>query len=172
MANLSTDLNRPLALHGWFDEPVGLLAPAHREVLRRAIAQERTATDVLQELSIQTMFDFGALNWFDILKLRRSNHIGDFRLALKRMESLPAGSVQEAWRSEVEKLAESGRRSPAQALLGGFLGNLPLGDLSPIGVAHSVSDFFREDERSRRFGWLYFVMDARSKLGKSGSRSA
>ena len=166
---LESDLARPLALRKWIDEPVGLLAPAHREVLKLAMAADRSSLDIMQELAVQTLFDFGSLTWDEILKLRKSPRISDFRYALSKMELLPPGEVQSAWRREVEELAETTRPSPVKTLLSGFMGNLPLGDANPFGAAQPLTDYFREDERSRKYSWLYFVMDARSKQREKDS---
>lgn len=162
-SELVADLNRPLTLRPWIDEPIGLLAPTHREILSRAIASNTTPIDMFQELAVEARFDFGVLPWNDILKLRRSARIDDFRRALKKLESAPPGDIRTLWRAEVESLAETTMVSPARSLIGGFLGNLPLGNVSPFGVAGSVVDYFRDDERERRYGWLYFVMSARKQ---------
>jgi hypothetical protein len=169
---LQADLERPAILRKWIDEPVGLLAPTHREVLRIAMEKDRSPVDILQELAVQTVFDFGSLSWDQVLKLRKSSRIEDFRFALQKMEALGPGSVQGEWRRQVEELAEISQPNPLKTLLGAFMTYLPLGDADPLGLAQNVTTYFREDEQARRYAWIYFVMNAREGQRREKARQS
>lgn len=160
---LLDDLRRPLALRRWLPDPVGILGPMHRDVLSTALREVDSPVDALLELAPATMLDFGALHWNEILRLRSSTHIHDFRRMIREMEHASPSGLRERWQQDLEEIAAFTRPSAIRTLIGGFLGNLPFGNLNPLGASQSIMDYFRADEMSRRFGWVYFVMDARER---------
>lgn len=161
MLELLEDLRRPLVLRQWLSDPIGILGPMHRDVLEVGMRSATSPLDLLEELVPAAMFDFGALSWAQVLELRSSSHIHDFRRLIRELESLPAATIRKRWRADVETMAALGKPSLRKVLVSGFLGNLPISPLNPIAIGQSVTDYFRADETLRRFGWVYFVMEAR-----------
>jgi len=163
MIELLEDLWRPLVLRQWLPEPVGILGPMHRDVL--GVGRRLTASpfDRLEELTPTAMIDFGSLPWETVLSLRSSAHIHDFRQLIRELELLPAGAIQKRWTRDVEEMAVLGKPSLLKIMVGGILGNLPIAPINPLSVGQSFMDYFRGEETLRRYGWVYFVMDARTR---------
>lgn len=162
---LLDDLRRPLALRGWLPNPIGILGPMHQDVLRTALRDAHSPLDTLHELVPTAMFDVGALSWREVLRLRTSAHLHDFRRTIQDLEGASPEEVSRRWRQDLEEIAVFTKPSLAKTLVSGFLGNLPFGELNPLGVGQSIMDYFRADELTRRFGWVYFVLDARQRSG-------
>ncbi len=163
MIELLEDLWRPLALRQWLPEPVGILGPMHRDVLSVGLRSTASPFDLFEELTPTAMIDFGSLPWATVLDLRSSAHIHDFRQLIRELESLPAGAIQERWTRDVEEMAALGKPSLLKILVGGILGNMPIAPINPLSVGQSFMDYFRGEETLRRYGWVYFVMDARDR---------
>lgn len=167
MLELLEDLRRPLVLREWLSDPIGILGPMHRDVLEVSQRSAASPLDLLQELVPAAMFDFGHLSWSQILDLRSSTHVHDFRRHIRELELLPAATIRQRWHDDIETMAALGKPSLGKVLVSGILGNLPISPLNPIAIGQSVTDYFRSDETLRRFGWVYFVMEGRDNLNSA-----
>ena len=158
---LTEDMYRPEALRPWLPNAVGLVTPLHTRVMK-ALGREWNGDPFpeILELAEKRIVDYGVLPWREILKLRRSSFVDEFRDRMKTMRSESEGSVMNALWSDLWRFAQENRPSPRRTLLSGVLGNLPLPlVLNPVSVAQSVRDVWRANHQEGSFGWLYFVME-------------
>jgi hypothetical protein len=138
MLELLEDLRRPLVLREWLPDPIGILGPMHRDVLGVSLRSAASPLDLLEELVPAAMFDFGYLSWSQVLELRSSTHVQDFRRLIRELESLPAATIRQRWHDDIETMAALGKPSLGKVLVSGFLGNLPISPLNPIAIGQSV----------------------------------
>ena len=163
---LAHDMRMPVVCQQWFDAPVAMLNPLHRQLVSRLLpaVNEPDNQTIMCELEADSIVDFGELDWVQIMRLRRSRFLYDFRAHLdaigRQGESLPSAIWDELWRYTGETFPKLGRG----AILG-IIGSLPFLGSPVIGFASSVADLAHAMRTRDEFGWLYFLLEARQSAG-------
>jgi hypothetical protein len=161
---LVTDLQRANRLRRWLDEPVGLLTPLHQRVLGTQVnGTTRPPTSpflVSAELEQSGVIDFAALSWSEILRLRRSSFLDDFRDQLEAVSRTDDISISQALWRDLWRFARDAQPSVMRTTVGGILGAIPLPLTAPLGIVASVAETQRAHEQAHEFGWLFFILEA------------
>jgi hypothetical protein len=129
-----------------------------------------TAERVLQKVCSLNFFDFGKLTWGQILELRQSHFLQDFRIKfqewlieykLSRDESDFSKKMDLYLKaSNFEFLRENQPKVLAKTVAG-IVANIPLGIIGPIiSIYDSGSQLFKDVKSKKDFGWLFFIQEA------------
>jgi hypothetical protein len=167
---LTHDMRMPIVCQQWFDAPVAMLNPLHRQLISRLLPAMDDADNqtIMRELEASDVVDFGQLDWVDIMRLRRSRFWSDFRVHLdaigRQDKSLPTAIWEELWRYTGETFPKLGR----SAILG-IIGSLPFEGSSVIGFASAAFDLAHAMKTREEFGWLYFLLEAKRYEHRPGT---
>lgn len=157
---LSEDLFRPEALRPWFPSAVGLITPIHSSVLaglgRRATSE---AFPDLIELAEAGVVDYGSLPWRDVLQLRSSAFIDEFRSRLRDLADGERTVMSALW-ADLWNFAAENKPAPMKTIITGILGNLPLPVVNPVSIADSALAAWKAIHQQGGYGWLYFILEA------------
>jgi len=160
---LAEDILMPNRMRAVIPEAVGLLSPLHQNMLSNIKLPFLDEDDPLVQLATIKTVDYGSLSWQEILQLRKSAFLTEFRLKLALIEK--AGSVnmqQELW-GDLWGFAAENKPSPGKTAISGLLANLPIAPLNPFSVGAALVDTAKADTQKRKY-WLYFVMAANPDL--------
>ncbi|MBX9471284.1 hypothetical protein [Microcella sp.] len=158
---ISATLQMPAHLDRWLTNPVGLIGPTHVEVLQRAEVEQRSPFGPSEVLGSMGMVDFGSFSWREILQLRKSQGIYEFRLFIEGLPRDERSHVQDHLWDAVADFVSTHKPRPVRSFLKGIVASLPIPGLELIGTAQTFSDYFRQDEDLRKSRWLHFLADAR-----------
>jgi hypothetical protein len=171
-AELAHDLQLPVSLARWVDHPIGIISHLHNEVLAAAAENSITPFGSLTELANARIVDFGTFTWSEILDLRAHSSIYDLRLKLRQIEAETDSSAQQRLFEDGAEFFALHRPKPTRTLVTGILGNLPIAPFNPLSIASAAHDYFRDEETVRRYGWLFFIFEARAAHARSESRAS
>lgn len=161
---MTQDILMPDRMRSLIPEAVGLLSPLHKKMLNSIPLPFLDGSDPLVQLATIRAADYAALSWYEVLKLRRSSFLEEFRIKLAHVEK--AGSIdmqQELW-GDLWRFAAENKPSPGKTAMSGLLANLPIGPVNPFSVGVALADAARADTQRRKYGWLYFVMESNPNL--------
>jgi hypothetical protein len=165
---LRHDIRMPIICQQWFESPVAMLNPLHRDFVDRLLPgpSDPDALANLSDLESNNIVDFGELDWKQVLELRRSRFWRNFKDQMNAIGSncnYSSSSVlwDELWRYTEETFPRLGRAS-----ILGVLGSLPFPGSAIIGLTSSAFDIADAMKAKDDFGWLYFLIEARKKAEK------
>jgi hypothetical protein len=161
---LAEDILMPAQLRSVFPESVGLLSPLHKKMLSSIKLPFLDDDDPLVQLAVINAVDYGALTWREILDLRRSPFLTEFRLKLALIEKTGDANMQQELWGDLWGFAAENKPSPGKTAVSGLLANLPIGPVNPFSIGFALADTAKADSLRRKFGWLYFVMEANPDL--------
>ncbi|MET3142497.1 UNVERIFIED_ORG: hypothetical protein ABIB13_002214 [Arthrobacter sp. UYEF2] len=157
---LSEDILMPGRMRSLFPEAVGLLSPLHKKMLSSVKLPFIDENDPLVQLAAIRAVDYGALSWREILELRKSAFLTEFRLKLALIEKAGDANMQQELWGDLWGFAAENKPSPGKTVVSGLLANLPIGPVNPFSIGFALADTAKADTQKRKFGWLYFVMES------------
>jgi hypothetical protein len=115
--------------------------------------------------------DLAPLSWKDVLELRSSPFLEDFR-KFYREASLSADPRQldDLYLVALERLAREVRPSPYEEAFVGVLSNIPFPSINPFSLAASTRAFLKAKTTRREYGWMFFLRELRER--RSGEAKA
>lgn len=164
---LSHDMRMPVICQQWFESPVALLNPIHRQFLSllRPISGDPDYLTSISELEAIGVVDFGQLSWERLIALRHSQFWRSFRMEIEKIgrggDNLPAALWDELWRYAEETFPKLGKASVL-----GIIGSLPFPGSSIVGLTSSAIDAADAMRTRQDFGWLYFLLEAKRKIAR------
>ena len=161
---MSEDLLLPSRMRTLFPDAVGILSPLHKQMLSTINLPFLDEADPLVQLAAIDVVDYGSLSWREILELRRSPFLTEFRNKLALVEQTQDVNIQQLLWSDLWGFAAENKPSPSKTILSGLLANLPISPLNPFSVGMALRDTAKADTQKRKYGWLYFVMEANPSL--------
>ncbi len=125
---------------------------------------------VINQIEEINCFDFGILSWDEIIELRKSEFVKDFRFHMFTWinEFYKTNDVDE-FQKKINKFINTAkfdfidRHEPdvSKSIISGIIDNIPLPiPVNPISVLSTISDIRKESKERKEFGWLFFVQKA------------
>ncbi|PTQ92126.1 ABC-type amino acid transport substrate-binding protein [Mucilaginibacter yixingensis] len=174
---MSADFNFLLNISNHDSEISALFTELHRDSYF-ATFQNNTSTPerVLEKVCSVNYFDFAKLSWSELLELKRSHFLNDFRIKFyewladfektndtKTFESNLASYI----RSSQFKFLEDNRPTLIENTAMGVLGNLPIfPGLNPFSIYSSFIGVRSDLLKRSNYGWLFFIQEAYQKYEK------
>jgi hypothetical protein len=149
-----------------------LFSEVHEKAFRHTYQNEERFDkgDIIREMEKINFIDFGGLSWDEIIILRKSEFIKDFRLKIFdwTTDFLKTKDVVK-FQYDLNKFINDAkfdfieRKKPnlkTTSILG-ILGNIPLPiPVNPISIANSVKEIRDEIKIKKDFDWLFFIQKA------------
>jgi hypothetical protein len=157
-----------------FDTFSALFSEIHEEAFKATYNQVESKTQnkrVISSIESINHFDFGKLSWDEIIILRKSDFLKDFRKKIFEWtnEYLTLNNQQE-FQLKIDKYIEDAKfefiekQQPKlfKTILTGITGNIPLPiPVNPVSVLASVQQIKNEMNNKKDYGWLFFIQKAR-----------
>lgn len=156
-----------------FEHFSGLFSEIHEIAFRNTYGKDNIKlnhTNVINELEQINHFDFGTLTWDEIIELRKSGFIKDFRENLFTwIQEYQTTSDSAIFQKNLNRFIDDAKfdfiekKKPniTKTSLLGFIGNLPaIIPVNPIGIANSINDIRNEIKTKKEYGWLFFIQKA------------
>ncbi|MEO9551918.1 MULTISPECIES: hypothetical protein [Flavobacteriaceae] len=172
---LSADFNYLFQISKKNEEVSALYTELHKDAYfttynQNAIIPER----VLQKICSLNYFDFAKLSWAEIIELKRSKFISDFRIKFSEwLNDYSTSQNIEEFEKRIDRyIKESNfdflsRNKPnvKSEVASGILGNIPLpfSIPNPVAIYSSISQVKKEIKLKNEFGWLFFIQEAYEK---------
>ena len=112
--------------------------------------------------------DLSLLSWDRVVELRHHPHLSAFRKHLAAIQqqlwNVPSEDFHDVVaRLELDALREfavAAKPSTRASVIKGFVSNIPMPiPVNPASLAIAANDIARDAKLTRRFGWLYFLLD-------------
>ncbi|WP_183564733.1 hypothetical protein [Mucilaginibacter sp. SP1R1] len=176
---LSADFNFLLQISNYNPDISALFTELHRDAYFATYHNSASTPErVLEKVCSVNYFDFGKLSWTQILELKRSHFLKDFRAKflewltefeqthdLEKFEH----DIDRYIRSSTFKFLEANRPAVITDSLTGILGNVPLPiPLNPVSIYSSFMSVRKDILQRNKFGWLFFIQEAYQQYGKMG----
>lgn len=173
---MSADFNFLLNISNYNHEISALYTELHRDSYF-ATFQSSTSTPerVLEKVCSVNYFDFGKLSWPEILELKRSHFLKDFRSKfyewLADFEKTKDAATFETnlsryIRSSQFKFLEDNRPTLIEDGAMAVLSNLPIPVVNPFSIYSSIISVRSDVLKRKNFGWLFFIQEAYQKYEK------
>lgn len=110
------------------------------------------------------------LNWNDIFELRRSPYLSSFRDKYRvLMREGKTKHLMDHYQAAMEHIIKEARPNPTRSLLMAVLSNLPIPviKLNPFHIAHNMHEVYHNWSLNKRYGWAFFMQEAREKINPS-----
>ena len=158
-----------------FEEVSALYTELHRDAYFTTYDGNATTPErVLQKVCLLNYFDFGQLTWAQILELKRSKFISDFRAKFHEwLSEFQASQSVEEFEKKVDRyIRESNfdflKKNKPRVTSGvakGVLGNVPMPFWlpNPIAIYTSAKQVEKELKLKKDYGWLFFIQEAFTK---------
>ena len=155
----------------------GLFSEIHEQAFMATYKKDINATkekNVISAIETINHFDFGTLSWNDIVILRKSGFVNDFREKIfEWTEEYKNGVDNNEVEKKIDKFIDDAKfdfiekRKPnlIKSFLTGILGNIPLPiPLNPISLYSSGEQTLSDKRVNATFGWLLFIQKARKTV--------
>lgn len=175
MSALTSDMNFLLRLSNCNPEISGLFSELHRDAYLATYGNETISSgQVLEKICSLNYFDFGNLTWEQILELKRSHFISDFRKKIDEWlidfiktkdEQLFEKNLDRFIKtSQFEFLQQNKPNNIKDGILNA-LGEIPMpyGLPNPISIYSSGSQLIKNEILKKDFGWLFFIQEGFTK---------
>ncbi|UXP31469.1 hypothetical protein N6H18_14040 [Reichenbachiella agarivorans] len=159
-----------------FDNFSALLSEIHEDAYRFTYNQYEAKIQTNQVISsIQSLnhFDFGTLSWDEIITLRKSEFLKDFRSKVfEWTQEFYQSQNTDEFQVKIDKYIDDAKfdfiekRKPnmVKSILTGIAGNFPLPiPVNPVGLISSINQIKEDKKAAKDFGWLFFIQKARKK---------
>lgn len=159
-----------------FENFSGLFSEIHEQAFTATYGLNETKTKskkVITAVETINYFDFGSLTWDEIIVLRKSEFVNEFR---KKVWEWTNEFNSEVNNIEVEnkiskyiddaKFDFIEKRKPNQlkSTLTGILGNIPLPiPINPVSIVSAIEQAVADNKAQKEFRWLLFIQKARKK---------
>jgi hypothetical protein len=113
--------------------------------------------------------DLAPVSWKDVLDLRRSPYLSDFR-NFYRAASLSADHrrLEDLYVAALEQLAGDVRPSVPEEAFVGVLSNIPFPSINPFGMAASTRAVRKARAIRKEYGWMFFLREVRQRRHSGG----
>lgn len=157
-----------------FEECTALLTEIHEKAVLATYGDRHSNPDtIIRQIGDLNTFDFAALNWQDIFRLRESGFVTDFRKKVAEWAlSFRTADNADDFQNSIANMMEDakfeliGKVVPnmRQTILGGIGGNLPspIG-VNPISLFSSLKNTVEQHRLKKEFGWLFFIQRCRKE---------
>ncbi|MEE1962763.1 hypothetical protein V1387_08715 [Allomuricauda taeanensis] len=126
--------------------------------------------DIIREIEKINLIDFGGLTWDEIIILRKSEFLKDFRTKIFDWTTAFLKSKDaDKFQSDLNKFINEAkfdfidRKKPNLKMTSilGILGNVPLSiPVNPVSIASSIKSIHNEIKIRKDFNWLFFIQKA------------
>lgn len=157
-----------------FDSFSGLFSEIHEQAFTATYGKNETMSEnkkVISAIESINHFDFGVLTWDEIIILRKSEFIKDFRKKITEWTHDYTNSLNNKdFECGIEKFIDDAkfdfidRHKPnrIKSTLTGIAGNIPLPiPINPVSILSSINQVRKESKTKKDFGWLLFIQKAR-----------
>lgn len=145
--------------------------PSEAPRLQRLLTSEASNMSTEQAPLRFSLPNLDTLSWADIAELRRSRYLEKYRLFVANFHLKPDAEIRVAeeinaalWKT-IGMQAPTASGSAFKRLIGQI--PLPFGIPNPYSVYRDVKDGWNESMLFRKYGWLWFVQEAKSLSSKS-----
>jgi len=134
------------------------------------IATKKDQFEIFSEIMIYKMPDLNSYSWDEIISLRSHPFFDAFRLKIVELHKLlnlnesqaVQNLIDEIARKDMEEMVNMFRPSPRKSLIKAIVSNIPMPIpflFNPYSLITSGLDVKKELEISKKYGWLYFLLD-------------
>ena len=156
-----------------FDNFSAMFSEIHENAFRSTYKNYDFTLDkgnVISEVEEISFFDFGEFTWDEIITLRKSEFIDDFRNKIQEWTTEYIHSTNKIeFENKLEKyisdakfdFIERRRPSLTKTSILGILGNIPLPiPVNPVSILSTVNDVRKDFKDKKDFDWLFFIQKA------------
>ena len=173
ISSISGDFQVLIEASTKFEHFSGLFSEIHETAFRNTYGDKDAKfnhTNIINEIEQINHFDFGTLTWDEIIELRKSGFVKDFRENLFSWIN-DYNSTNDVYQFQKKlnqyiddakfDFIENKKPNVIKTSLLGFIGNLPTGiPVNPVGVINSINDVRKDVKTNKEFGWLFFIQKA------------
>lgn len=171
---LSADFDFLFQLSKKNSEISALYTELHRDAYFATYENKTNLSErVLNKVCTLNLIDFGKLTWEQIIELKNSQFINDFRIKLfEWINEYNATDDESSFENSVEKyIKESNFKFLSQNtpklgsnITTGILGNLPSPIIvNPVSIYSFIKQIKKDVQTKKDFGWLFFIQEVYSK---------
>ncbi|MFB0544350.1 MAG: hypothetical protein ACETVN_01435 [Asgard group archaeon] len=127
--------------------------------------------DIFSEIMVHKIPDLNSYSFDEIIELRRHPFFNEFRQKMVELyDKLNSGEsqnvqelVDEISRKDMEEMVRLFRPNPLKTVIKAIASNVPLPiPINPVSILFSAGDVKTELKISKKYGWLYFLLDLTS----------
>ena len=174
---LSADVNFLFQISRKIPEVSALYTELHRDAFFATYNEKSAPPErLLKSIASINYFDFGKLSWKQILELKQSQFVNDFRLKfdewiedyeqIGNIESIEKKIDQYIKESNFKFLSEN-RPLTRLNILSSILENIPTPFPNPLAVYKTVSQTLDNFQTEKDYGWLFFIQESFHKSQNS-----
>lgn len=141
-------------------------------ILQRLFSNTNKSTeiDVLKEIFSGSVPSLTDVSWDKIIELRHHNFFNSFRSKVQEIQDKIASGdlrtvreiIDEMRRKDIQEMIDLFRPAPVFTTIKAIASEMPLPlPFNPFSLLMSISEVRKEIDRSRKYGWLYFLFDVR-----------
>lgn len=171
---LSADVDFLMQLSNYNPEISALFTELHRDACIATFDKDTNMLErSLNKVCSLNYFDFGKLSWRQLLELKRSDFLKDFRIKffewiaefetkgdLNNFEN----NINRYLRDSNFEFLNANKPKLAKNMALGILGNVPLPiPINPISIYSSIMTIREDILKRKQFGWLFFIQEAYKK---------
>lgn len=158
-----------------FSDFSGLYSELHEKAYIATYGTNRYISknnNVINSVEDINHFDFGTLSWDEIIILRKSEFVNDFRKKVwEWTQKFNTDTSSAEIEAKIDKYIDDAKfdfiekRKPnlIKSILTGILGNIPLPiPINPISIYSSGQQVLSDYKSRKEFGWLLFIQKARN----------
>ena len=170
---LSADVNFLFQISRKVPEISALYTELHRDAYF-ATYSERTSVPerILKSITNVNYFDFANLTWAQLLELRQSQFLEDFRKKISEwIGEFDLASNPLSFEQKIDKyikesnfdFLQQNRPLTRLNILSAIIENVPTVVPNPLAVYNTLSRTMADFETEKEFGWLFFIQEAYRK---------
>ncbi|WP_183560863.1 hypothetical protein [Mucilaginibacter sp. SP1R1] len=171
---LSVDVDFLLQLSNHNPEISALFTELHRDAYFATFSNDTSMPErALDKVCSLNYFDFGKLSWHQILELKRSHFLSDFRIKFfEWIAAFEKNGDLEVFEKNIDRylrtsnfdFLEANKPTIIKDGALGILGNIPLPiPVNPVSIYSSIMSVREDMLKRKRFGWLFFIQEAFKK---------
>lgn len=132
------------------------------EEILRSVASSKDVCSLSEQWSEMDTSFISGIHWDDVSELRSSPFLVNFRMKFASLTAKHRMSeLMREYYAALEELAKVYQPSVGREATIGILGNIPGLPLNPIAVGASLASVKQAAEVRKRFGWVFFMREAR-----------
>jgi hypothetical protein len=167
---LSSDFDYLFHLSNYNTDFSALFTELHRDAYFATYRDQTNIPErILEKVCSINYFDFGKLSWHQILELKQSHFLKDFRVKFfgwlddfNQTQDLAVfeKNIDQYIKSSTFDFLKANQPAVGTDIATGILGNIPTPFPNPVSIYASAMTVRKDIKLRKEFGWLFFIQEA------------